>query len=98
MNKIKSLINRRRRQILVHSIIYYEFNENIITDDTWSKWARELVSLQYQYPEIADECVYADVFKDFDVSTGFNLPLKDPWGVKRAEELLAYHGKIGKGE
>ena len=47
---IVSLIERRRRQLLVHSYIYYELNDSIISDDTWSKWAVELEELQRKYP------------------------------------------------
>ena len=50
---IAELLNRRRRQILVHSIIYYKMNDNLISDSTWSAWATELEELQAEYPEIA---------------------------------------------
>lgn len=98
MNKISAsttiaeLINRRRRQILVHSIIYYKYNDNIISDYTWSKWAKELVELQKTYPDTAKSCVFAKEFEDFDGSTGFNLPLENPWGVSKAWQLLKLEG------
>ena len=88
---IKELINRRRRQILVHSVIYYKMNQNLITDAQWTEWAVELENLQYMYPEIAEECVYANAFKGFDHSTGFSLPLDDSWAVMRARKLLQIH-------
>lgn len=90
MNKddIYALINRRRRQLLVHSVIYYRLNENLVTDDIWASWGRELVELQERYPDIADEIPYADAFRDFDPSTGYNLPLTDPWAVNTARYLL----------
>ena len=34
--EISELIKRRRLQILIHSCIYYEFNQNLITDIQWS--------------------------------------------------------------
>ena len=46
MTKIQELIKRRRAQMLIHSCIYYEMNTNIVSDDTWQKWADELESLQ----------------------------------------------------
>lgn len=82
------LINKRRRQILVHSIIYYQYNDNLISDAKWSEWAKELYDLQIQYPDIADICVMAKEFKNFDPSTGFDLPLDDPWGNKIARRLM----------
>ena len=54
--EIAELITRRRRQLLVHSIIYYHMNDNLITDDQWAKWAIELEELQRDYPEIAKNC------------------------------------------
>jgi hypothetical protein len=87
---IAELINRRRRQILVHSVIYYKLNTNLISDHTWMKWAQELVSLQQQYPEIAKKCPYSVEFEGFDGSTGFNLPLADPWAVNKAYQLLEF--------
>ena len=96
MEKIRELINRRRRQILVHSIIYYTMDDNLISDHTWAEWAKELCELQEQYPEIADECVYADAFSEFDASTGYNLPLDDRWGNRKARQLLNYRNRMGK--
>ena len=87
-NKISELINRRRRQLLVHSIIYYKMNDNTISDDTWSKWGQELEELQDKYPEIAAKQPYAKEFEGFDHSTGMSLPLNDPWGVNKARQLL----------
>lgn len=85
---IRELITRRRRQVLVHSVIYYRLGENIISDTQWSEWALELEELQKQYPEIADELPYAKDFKNFDHSTGCDLPLGDVWAVNKAEQLL----------
>lgn len=88
-DKIAELINRRRRQILVHSIIYYRLNDNIIPDSQWTQWAVELEELQNKYPDIAAEGYHAEKFKDFDHSSGFNLPLDDPYAVIKAQQLLA---------
>lgn len=92
MNKdeIAELILRRRKQILVHSIIYYEFDESIISDSQWSEWALELENLQKQYPSIAESVDYSDAFRDFDHSTGCNLPLKDPYCTRLALLLIDY--------
>lgn len=92
---ILDLIDRRRRQILVHSIIYYELNENIVSDHQWAEWALELEDLQKRYPNIASKAPYAKEFDGFDHSTGQNLPLHDPWGVKTAVWLLKVSKKYG---
>ena len=68
--KLAEKIQQRRYQMLVHSYIYYEMNENIISDSQWSKWAMELVDLQSKYPNIAKHVVYADDFANWDGSSG----------------------------
>ena len=87
---VYDLINRRRRQILIHSIIYYKMDDNLITDAQWSAWANELDELHKKYPEIARTCFYNDAFKNFDPCSGFNLPLDDAWAVNKARQLLKY--------
>ena len=86
--RIAELITRRRRQLLVHSIIYYKMDDNIVSDATWSKWGQELEELQAKYPEIAAKQPYAKEFEGFDHSTGMSLPLNDPWAVNKARQLL----------
>lgn len=88
-NRISELIIRRRRQVLVHSIIYYKMNQSLISDSTWSKWALELEELQKKYPDIAKDLPYAEAFENFDHSTGSNLPLDDPWANDRARQLVS---------
>lgn len=87
---IKALINQRRRQVLVHSVIYYKLDDNIISDSKWSAWANELDTLQKLFPDEAKECVYSDAFENFDPSSGFNLPLDDPWAMRKAQQLLQW--------
>ena len=83
-------IRQRRLQILVHSCIYYKYNENIISDAKWNEWANELVELQKKYPAQSMKADMYDVFKDFDGSTGFDLPIDDLQTISRAEELLSH--------
>lgn len=94
--RIAELIKRRRLQLLIHSIIYYRFDETLISDWQWTEWAKELVQLQKDYPEIAKKCPYADAYEGFDYSTGYNLPLQDPWAVNKALALLEYKRKMMK--
>lgn len=91
---IAELLNRRRRQILVHSVIYYKMNDNLISDSTWSRWATELEELQAKYPNIAAKVPYAEEFREFDHSTGMNLPLDDPWAINKARQLLTLKRKV----
>ena len=73
--------------MLVHSYLYYELDENIITDRQWTERAVKLAKLQNDYPDIAKEVKYADMFKDWDGSTGFNLTY-DNATISKAMYLL----------
>jgi len=86
--EVRSLILRRRLQILVHSCIYYTFNQNLISDQQWSDWGRELVQLQKEYPDIAASVDYHQDFKDFDASTGYDLSYRNPEIMNKARWLL----------
>lgn len=81
-------ILRRRQQVWVHSILYYRMNYNIISDAQWSEWAEELEQLQKDYPEISSKVRFYDIFKDFDHSTGSDLPLDDPRMTNVALHLM----------
>lgn len=94
MQPIKEKIKQRRLQILVHSYIYYELNQNIISDDKWNKWAHELAELQKKYPKESEETPYYDKFKDFDGSTGMDLAYFDDFIVNRANYLLSMKNKL----
>lgn len=87
---IADIITQRRRQVLVHSVIYYKLNDNIVSDSKWSQWAEELEDLQKQYPDIAKKCPYAEEFEGFDHSTGCDLPLDDEWANNKARQLLMW--------
>lgn len=76
--------------MLVHSFIYYEMNENIISDSQWSAWAMELVDLQKQYPEIARQVPYAKDFEGWDGSSGAFLTYYDkPNIINTANRLVS---------
>lgn len=91
--QIAEKILQRRLQLLVHSCLYYEMDTNIISDRQWDIWAKELVQLQKDYPEMSKEVAWYDAFKDWDASTGAFLPLKDEWVVKKAKQLAGIKNK-----
>lgn len=86
-------IKQRRLQMIVHSAIYYILNDNIISNAQWSQWANELKVLQENYPETAADVEYAEYFKDWDASTGFNLPINEDWALNKARQLLRSRDK-----
>lgn len=85
---IAAKIQQRRYQILVHSLLYYDLDINLISDHQWAEWAQELASLQDANPHIASRVIFAEAFKGFDASTGFNLPYRDAQVVNIALRLL----------
>ena len=96
MQTIKSKIRQRRAQMLVHSYIYYELNDNIISDATWSKWAKELAELQKKYPkESAEVEFYYEDFKDWDGSSGAFLNFGED--VKTVAKILLENQKSALG-
>ena len=87
-DSIAAKIQQRRYQILVHSLLYYDLDVTLVPDAKWAEWAKELVSLQSAHPDIASRVIFADAFKGFDASTGFNLPYRDEQVINIAFRLL----------
>ena len=86
---IRELIRRRRRQIAVHSIIYYRYGRNIVSDSTFDKWCNELIQLQKDYPKISKHIELHKDFENLKHASGFDLKcLNDPKLISVAERLL----------
>ena len=85
---IQELIHRRRRQILVHSILYYHYNTNILPDATFDLWAQELAKVQQDHPEDSEAVEYhLEAYRGFTGETGFHLPLHDKRAGKIARQF-----------
>lgn len=82
--------------MLIHSCIYYKLNRSVISDKQWDEWAKELVQLQYDYPNISSQVIWYEDFKDWDASTGAFLPLDDSWVMKKAKQVAGYGGQVKK--
>lgn len=78
MTDLLELMNRRQRQILVHSFLYYQLNTNVISDHEFDKWSKQLYNLMQDNKELAKQTVYYKGFESFDGSSGFDLPYGDP--------------------
>ena len=83
---IKEKIRQRRRQMLVHSYIYYELNQNIVSDHKWAEWAKELQELQQKYPKESAEVEDYEQFKDWDGSSGAFLKFGE--NIKTVAKIL----------
>ena len=86
--EIVSLIRRRRRQILVHSCLYYKLGTNIVSDEQFDKWCAELRDLHSKYPLYMDCGVFDREFIKWGGYSGFDLPTYDSSIVRKAEQLL----------
>ena len=60
------LINRRERQILVHSCLYYQFNENLIQDHVYDAWSKELAELIQSHKEEFKSNPTSKLYQGFD--------------------------------
>lgn len=88
-NLIRQQIKQRRKQMMIHSCIYYELNDNIVSDHKWQEWAEELTKLQTEHPDCCNLGYYDQAFKDWDGTTGAMLPYRDVFS--EARWLLRYH-------
>lgn len=70
-NKLK--ISTLQRWIIVHSLLYYEMSNSIISDQEFDKNAYQLVELQKCFQEDAKHSDYWYVFYDFDANTGYYI-------------------------
>ena len=86
-------MNRRQRQILVHSFLYYQLNANIIDDHLYDLWSKELAKFMKENPEVAKKSAYYEDFKNFDGSSGYDLPYGNPEIQNVGYRLLKLHSK-----
>lgn len=61
-----------QRKIIINSIIYYELNDNVISDKQFDKMCKNLLR-GIQFTKNYQRSDYFYVFYDFDGSTGFHL-------------------------
>ena len=85
---IGAKIKQRRSQMLIHSCLYYEMDDSIVSDDKWQQWADELEQLQRDYPDLNKIGFYDEEFRDWDGSTGAHLPHRDPWVYGKSLALI----------
>lgn len=86
-NPDAELIKRRRLQILAASSLYYEFDFPVVTDELYDKWSMELVQLLKDHPRVYSDR-FDSYFEEWDGSTGYNLPHRDPWVSATAQMLM----------
>lgn len=68
----KTCIDFLQRKIIINCILYYELNDNRLSDKDYDELSKQLVQLQSEYDNIY-ETQYGYVMYDFDGTTGFDL-------------------------
>lgn len=71
----QEVIKRHRLNLMIHSFLYYWYDDPVWTDDKWQQVADELVALQMAYPEPIG--FYDEAFSDWTGATGMHLPKDD---------------------
>jgi len=89
-------MNRRQRQILVHSFLYYQLNENIISDSDFDRWSKELYEAMKENPDVAKRSVYYKDFLEFDGSSGYDLQYANTEVKHSGYRLLKIHAEKRK--
>ena len=87
--RIQEFIHRRRRQLIIHSVIYYRMDDSIVSDYTWQEWANELRDVQNAHPELKSIGFHDELFAEWDGSTGMHLDLHEYYS--QATRILSYH-------
>lgn len=82
--------------MLIHSCMYYEMDESIVSDHKWQEWADELENLQTANPDQCKIEFFDFEFKDWTGATGNHLPLRDPWVVGKTKQILRIHNEQQK--
>ena len=86
----REIILQRRKQVIVHACIYYRLNDNLVSDQQWDHWNRELAALQKAHPNCCNLNYYEVQFEDWKGTTGVEhiLPLSDPKIIATAMWLI----------
>lgn len=71
---MQEYIDWLQRFIIVHSYVYYELNDNAISDREYDLRSKELTYLKNEYPELWKNSEYYKQFGDnYNGATGFTL-------------------------
>lgn len=71
---MQDLIDYTQRKIIVHSYIYYELNNSVISDREYDALSKKLVVLKNEHPDLWRTSEYYKQFgDDYNGATGFTL-------------------------
>lgn len=87
LGTVQEEIKRLRLNVILHSCIYYEMNENIWDDITFDLKCKHLVDLLAKHPKVYSDR-FDKYFEGWDGSSGFHFPHRDPWVHGKAEMMV----------
>jgi len=93
----EELIKRLRLNIILHSCVYYQFDESIWSDFDFDSKCKQLVALLADQPNTYSDR-FDKFFVDWDGESGFHFPHRDPWVYSKAEELIRLNKLYTTGE
>ena len=64
------------RWIIFHSVLYYELDKPIVSDEMFDNNCKQLVRGIKKDPESFERSKYYHIMYDFDGSTGFDIPAR----------------------
>lgn len=83
-------ISKKRKQILVLCLLYYEFRLTIFNDKSFDLLTANIVELQATYPKLASNADFANAFLNYDGANNHLLPYLNPEIAKLAEKIMYY--------
>lgn len=82
-------LNQLQRQLIVHSFIYYELDNNIWSDNQFDMVCIEAEKAKKETPQWKDTQFF-DVFENWDSSSGMSLIRRDDYKYYSHFRSLAY--------
>lgn len=89
---VQTKIELISKWIIIHSIIYYELDTNIVEDRMFDMNCKQLVEMVKDNPQSFKDSKWYYVMKGFDGSSGFDLYKK--LNKSHREELLQQAGYL----
>jgi len=77
-----------QKWIILHSILYYDMDRNIVSDHTFDNNGKQLVELMKAHPDELEKSKYNYIMYDFDGCTGMNIPYRISIEDKRAIQAI----------
>lgn len=70
---IEEQIDFLTRKVIINSIIYYDYNRNIMSDKNYDLTMRQLDDIIKCNKDKLNKCFYGCILNDFTADTGFDL-------------------------